>query len=216
MATTSMGAGMQLAVLRELQRVVGTHKFPGCTHAPFTGDAAWKVVAYPYHAMRIPPGARALLALLTVDGQSMAVTVSKRMVVTGARLPTIPKSLFRGSVFDGYMEQGGPVPRFWVSDCLAYKGICDTRFSLNQRMAGVTGLSNALNPVEEDVSSPPAKPPSQMLVEPCVRRSLAEVPRSGTWLLCPEDLGFRPGKLQPDTYVACLDDVAQLIGSASS
>ena len=211
MATTSMSVCMQLGVLRELQRIMGTPDFPGCTHAPFTGDIAWKMAAYPYHAMEIPAGSRTVLALLTVNGTSMAVTVSRRMVVTRATLPTIPKSLFRGSVFDGYLDHGGTSLCFWVSDCLAYKGTCDTRFTLNQRHAGVVGLLNGLTPDQGDR----AAHSSQLPVKACVCEPLASVPRRGTWLLCPEDLGFRPGKLQPDTYVACMDDVPRLIGSGA-
>ncbi len=205
MATTSVGVGMQVAVLRELERLMGTANFPGCTHAPFTSDASWKVATYPYHAMAIPPGARTVLALLTVNGQSIAVTVSARMVVTRAHLPTLPKSMFAGSVFDGYLERSDTVLRFRASDCLAFKGVCDTRFNLNRRMAGVSALLNSIAGSGDDRA--------RLCVEGCERQPLATVPRVGTWLFCPEDLGFRPGRLQPDTYVACLDDVLHLVGA---
>ena len=40
---------------------------------------------------------------------------------------------------------------------------------------------------------------------------LAHVPAHGTWIAVPDDLGFVPGKVQPDTYIVCLDNARTLL-----
>lgn len=203
MATSSMGIGMQLAVQDELRRLMGLPGFPGYQAVPFTKEAAQKIKRHPYHAMNIPSGARGLLALLTVHGRSIAVTISQRMTVTRAELPSLPQSLFKGSVFDGYLQRSADSIQFLISDCLAFKGLSVAHLTLHQRLAGVTGFTN-------DTTCSGIFP-SLLHIGACARVDMHALPRSGTWLFCPEMLGFGPGKVQPDTYVACLDDVKALL-----
>ncbi len=207
MATSSMSVGMQLAVQRELERLMGVEGFPACTHAPFTSEAAWKVCAYPYHAKRVPPGGRAVLALLTINSRSLAVTVSPSLVVTKAHLPTIPQSLFRGSLFDGYLRRTDEDVRFYLSDCLAFKGSSNAALSYDQRCSGVGYLFHSIDSRSDDRAF--------LGIMTCVTSPIDLIPRRGTWILCPEELGFQPGKLQPDTYVVCMDDVKELLEVAS-
>ena len=182
---------------------MGLPGFPGCQPVPFTKDAAHKIKRHPYHAMNIPSGARGLLALITVHGRSIAVTISQRMTVTRAELPSLPQSLFKGSVFDGYLQRTADSIKFLVSDCLAFKGLSVAHLTLHQRLAGVTGFTND--------TKCSALFSSLLQVGTCARVDMHALPCTGTWLFCPEMLGFGPGKVQPDTYVACLDDVKALL-----
>ena len=179
--------------------------FPGYQALPFTREAVTKIKAHPYHAMNLPGGARCMLALLTVHGRSIAVTISQHMVVTKVELPNLPQSLFKGSLFDGSLQRHCSIV-FCISDCIAFKGLAVAHLTLNQRLAAVTGFMNML-----PCTSPG---PTQLQVHACARVAISELPGSGTWMLCPEMLGFKPGKVQQDTYVACLDDVRALLGAA--
>ncbi|KAK9827059.1 hypothetical protein WJX74_004950 [Apatococcus lobatus] len=191
---------MQLAVHQELERLMGTVAYPGSIHLPFTKEAAWKVCAHPYHAMRVPAGQRCVLALLTLGGgRSIAVTVGLGMTCAPAEIQTLPQSLFKGSVFDGYLQKSGGdgTATFFVSDCLAYKGSKTCKYNLNQRLASVMSLLNSSASLEKD---------AVVTLESCERVGIRDLPEEGTWLLCPELLGFAPGKVQPDTYVALRHD----------
>lgn len=200
---------MQLAVHEELHQLMGTGGFPGSTHLPFTKEAAWKVCAHQYHAMRVPAGRRCVLALLTLKGgRSIAVTVGLGMTCAAAQVQTLPQSLFKGSVFDGYLQQSPDSNKstFFVSDCLAFKGSRTCKYTLNQRLASVMFLLTSCTAGEDTV----------MTLQSCERVGVDALPREGTWLFCPEQLGFTPGKVQPDTYLACLDDVKALLAAGDA
>ena len=200
MATVSLGIGTQLAVRRELEHLFGTAEFPGGQASPFTKAATWKLQTYPYTAIQMPDGARSLLVLVTVNGRCMAALVSRGMVVTRAHLPTVPQSLFKGSVFDGFLDKSGGSLLFTVTDCLAFKGHHDRRLSFCQRMAGCSFLLNAIEPGQAGTEG-------TLQLQDSSRTQPCNVPASGTWMLVPDLVGFAAARVQPDAYVVCLDDV---------
>lgn len=205
MATSSIGCGIQLAIHEALRAMLGPSSFPVALQVPFTKEAVTKIKSHPYQAISIPPGTRTLLCLLTVNGRSLATLVSQRMTVTKAQLPTLSQSLFKGSVFDGYMQRDSEGIHFWVSDCLAFKGMSVNHLNLLQRLAGVSALMNQLRGVEPDKS--------MVTIHDCPRTDTRLLPNEGCFVLAPEMLGFVPGRIQPDTYFVCLDDVKAMLSS---
>lgn len=203
-ATASMSIGMQTAVRQRLEAMFHTSGFPGTCPVPFTPAASGKLHTYPYTAVRLPPGARTLLMLLTVGTRCIAVLVSTRMIVTRVFLPTIPQSLFRGSVFDGFLETSHDSTTFHAVDCLAFKGSHDRTLSYNQRMIGLGSFLQSVGPAED-------QPSSGMRIKQAETRPLRLMPKSGTWIAMPEDLGLYPARNCPDMYIICMDDVSRLL-----
>lgn len=204
MMVLGMGVCMQLAVHRQLAHLFGTRDFPAPIALPFQPAVAWKLFSYQYSAYKVPPGDKSLLMFLTVKGQTLAVAVSQNMVVTALQVPTLPQSLFKGSVFEGHFDLAHADPCFSVTDCLAFKGHSYTGHSLEQRMAGITFLQWALADEEGQV---PHAPCVCITFVDRVAVGSASLPNEGTWKLCPVDRGAPAGRVQGDTYVVALGNI---------
>lgn len=201
---------MQLAVRRRLEDLFRTSAFPGSCPVPFTPAASGKLSFHPYTAIRLPPGARTILVLLTTGSRCIAALVSTRMIVTRVFLPTIPQSLFRGSVFDGYLEMStdnhsGSLT-FHAVDCLAFKGTHDTFLTYNQRMAGLGSFLRSVGPAQEEDQLA-----AKMKIVAAETVPLHSMPRDGTWIVMPDELGLRPARNNPDMYIICMDDLGALL-----
>lgn len=212
-----MGIGAQYAVKKELERLFHTHNFPAPIPLPFTpsSTSVWKLNNYPYQACRQPTGAKVLLALLNIPGahghpRSVAVLVSASMVVTRVQLPNLPQSLFRGTVFDGYLDRSQPELKYTLMDCLAFKGRHDPSLDFFARRALLCAFLNSMATHQADKND--AAPSSGLLaVSQSDIMPIVGMPSEGTWFLVPQDKGVIVGKVSPDLYVVCFDDVRSML-----
>lgn len=196
---------MQMAVRERLHDLFRTNAFPGSSPVPFTPAASPKLFNYPYRAVRLPPGTRSLLVLVTVHGRCIAALVSLRLTVTRIPMHTLPQSMFKGTVLDGHLQRADGRMTFHATDCLAFKGIHNRTFSYNQRMIGLMAVVDALRVQsgKQDFD--------RVAVSAAESLPLHGMPRQGTWIAVPEDLGLRPGAPHPDMYILCMDDLATML-----
>lgn len=108
-------------VTTELAGLTGVHAFPGTHPTMLSSDDLWKLTQHPYKVAIRPAGLRMLLCFMTIDSRTVAVLVSENMMVVRATMARVSFSMFRGSVFDGFVTIGedGSVS-FQVFDCLAF------------------------------------------------------------------------------------------------
>lgn len=116
-------AKLSQQVTQELAHLTGVHAFPGAHPTMLTSEDLWKLTQHPYKVAIRPFGLRMLLCFMTIDCRTVAVLVSENMMIVRATMSRVGFSMFRGSVFDGFVTIGedGSV-NFQVFDCLAFKG----------------------------------------------------------------------------------------------
>ncbi len=107
-------------------------------------------------------------------------------------------------MFDGYLETSHNSMTFHAVDCLAFKGCHDRTFSYNQRMAGLGSFMQSVGPADDQLSS-------GMRIRIAESLPLRLMPKSGTWIAMPENLGLYPARNHPDMYIICMDDISTLL-----